>query len=409
MEKKTNLLDNILITLSALFFNCYIFLGHFNFPFVTTWFLYIAVFFLLCSVFFKKKIVIDKGNIYLLLILIVMIIGCFYTKDLNNAIRQSSLFLIYGLIYLIVKQKDEKLSNKFVQIYYCFSFIILLTVYLQFLYPDMFNSFLKEVLSNDNYLSIMNAYNIDKSFVGLSPSVTVTSFSLGVLMFTSGINFFSCFFNKNKKNSMKKVDVVIFVLSLFGIIITNKRGIFISSTIAFLLSIFLNKDISIKKITNTKLVVMIFSILFIISAVSIIFSNNNNIDHFIGRFKGDNLLTGRETFYDNAITDLNNNGAFSWLFGFGTGSAYIINDTGLHNVYLQIIYDHGIIGLFIFILFFLYNLKSSIKKICNERFVQLAVQISFLIYCLSGNPLYSYYIMIPYLIFCSYEVKRKEE
>lgn len=415
MKVKRNFIENILITLGAIFLNIYIFLGHFVFPFSTTTFLYIGVICLILSIFFKLKINFDKGIFYYFLILFITFFGCLYTMDLSNAKRQLTFFLIYGLIYFVVKQKNEMLSKKFAKTYHIFSIMILISVYIQFIFPSTFNLFLSKTVSPKMYLTIMQSFNIDKSYVGISPSVTVTSFSLGILMFSSGIKILSNFFENKKNKSMNnpkknnKINIIIFILSLFGIIITNKRGIFISAIIAFFATLIINKEISLKNISKNKFFILVSGIIFASIIGIYVISTNQNITHFINRFSGGNLLTGRDVFYTNAINDLNKGGLFSWVFGMGTGSAYVVNETALHNVYLQIIYDHGIIGLFIFLLYFIYNLKYSIKRLNNESFIQLAVQITFLVYCMSGNPLYSYYIMIPYLIFCVYKTSGKED
>lgn len=123
---------------------------------------------------------------------------------------------------------------------------------------------------------------------------------------------------------------------------------------------------------------------------------NDYIVAFMGRFSGSNITTGRNVFYKNAISDFLRGNFLTYFFGKGTGTAYLINNTGLHNVYLQILYDHGILGIILYAAFFVLNLKDAIQ---NRYFYSMCLQIMFLAYCMTGNPLYDYYFFIPYLIY----------
>ena len=103
-----------------------------------------------------------------------------------------------------------------------------------------------------------------------------------------------------------------------------------------------------------------------------------------------------EEYYENAIKIFSQGSVETLFIGYGTGSAYLINKTGLHNVYLQILFDHGLIGLALYGSFFIINIRNAIKK---RYFFSMCLQIVFLVYCITGNPLYDYYFFIPYLLF----------
>ena len=77
-----------------------------------------------------------------------------------------------------------------------------------------------------------------------------------------------------------------------------------------------------------------------------------------------------------------------------------------HNIYVQLLGEVGIIGFIIFITFFVNDIIKtikSIKKECNEQNLQLLyfslfMQIVFLLYGLTGNPLYFPQQMMVYII-----------
>lgn len=85
-----------------------------------------------------------------------------------------------------------------------------------------------------------------------------------------------------------------------------------------------------------------------------------------------------------------------------------IKYSDVHNIYIQLLCETGIVGTVIFVLAFLCSLVKGIKKlltcvrlnITDERrellFYALFVQLLFLMYGLVGNGLYDYYIFYFY-------------
>ena len=113
-----------------------------------------------------------------------------------------------------------------------------------------------------------------------------------------------------------------------------------------------------------------------------------------------NLLNGRNELYDLALKIWKNNP----IFGSGWGAfSYIyklnyhwdnLEYLDVHNVYLQLLCECGVIGLSFFLIIVIFILIKSIKVNKNEKIrnnstiLALGYQIFFLLYCFSGNPLY---------------------
>lgn len=89
------------------------------------------------------------------------------------------------------------------------------------------------------------------------------------------------------------------------------------------------------------------------------------------------------------------------------------NPTGIwkysaHNIYLQVLGESGIIGLLLFGEFLIYNLyhtimliiKNNKKRIGNKGvlYFSLYMQILVVVYGITGNPLYSLYQFLLYII-----------
>ena len=288
---------------------------------------------------------------------------------------------------------------------YLFSLIGMITVYIQFLFPSIFNSFLPRLVRAETVGSILWSYNVDRAFTGITASVSIASFSMAIVFFASvqKILDFNSDRNGIRRRRFKFVKIVHFliaILSLFGIILTSKRGIFIATIVALSLTLLLDKDIMLRKMNRNQIIMLVIGIIALICLVIYLFTTNDYAISFLERFTGENVMTGRDVFYENALKDFLNSSLFNYIFGKGTGAAYIINDTGLHNVYLQILYDHGIIGIILYIVFFVNNLRSAVLR---RKFYSMCLQIVFLAYCMSGNPLYDYYFFIPYLLYSCYQ------
>jgi hypothetical protein len=76
---------------------------------------------------------------------------------------------------------------------------------------------------------------------------------------------------------------------------------------------------------------------------------DKNIILFIDRFTvSSNFTNDRGDMYISLLRDYETG---SILFGKGTASTYAIYDSGAHNIYVQILHDHGVIGLIVILLF----------------------------------------------------------
>lgn len=391
-------------SIAALLLVFYVFCGHLNYPFVSTYLLYASFFMVAVSLIFDSSIKISVNLIMFFIIILISLIGLIYTNDFSTGKRQVVFFAVYLIIFAHSLQNNEFLSliAKYITI---FAAIASISVFLQFIFTDSFNQFIKPFFRSDAYENVINAYEINKTFSGFTSSVSMASFSLAIVFFeTLKKLIISSPKEDGGRGEVKrsKLSVVIFViialLALFGIILTSKRGIFLATILSFVLTLILDKEISLKKIKPLHFFSGVIFLTIIVIILYFMLENNEFVLDFLNRFKGDDITTGRSDIYSRAISDLSGKGALTYLFGNGTGSAVLINDTGLHNVYLQIFYDHGIFGIVFYLAFFIVNLKRAVNK---KLFFSMSMQIVFLVYCMSGNPLYDYYFFIPYLIFVS--------
>lgn len=101
--------------------------------------------------------------------------------------------------------------------------------------------------------------------------------------------------------------------------------------------------------------------------------------------------------------------------GWGNAQSLVFVNTNIHNVYAQLLAETGIVGFTVFVGWFIIILVFTLRKIVAIRKGRIAAvpnelfhlcfsgcfQVFFLVYCMTGNPLYDRMMYIPYFIACS--------
>jgi O-antigen ligase len=105
---------------------------------------------------------------------------------------------------------------------------------------------------------------------------------------------------------------------------------------------------------------------------------------------------GRDQLWTQAMTYFRAN---KWL-GIGWTNfknIFTLRGTHVHNIYIQLLCETGIIGFSIFAFFFVWNIRTTLRRIktakkgtCEYSWLMLSLfmQIYFLLYGITGNPLY---------------------
>lgn len=391
--------------IAAFFLSLYIFCAHFKYPFYSTYFLYLAFGAAVVAIVLKEKLRTSKNLLIYIIIVADMYIGTLYSNNAERGEREAVFFLIYVAFYWLSMQNNLFLKAT-KKLFYCFAFIGMITVYLQFFFREPFNLVLSRIIRPDIYENVMWSYNVDGTFTGATQSVSMASFSMAIVFFVAVQNALNLYFERdtfsrsriaqNHAGRVKTLNYTVAVMALFGIILTSKRGIFLAVILALVITLVMDKDVTFRYIARAQFIIGAIAVLILLTVGMYFISTNDYITAFIGRFSGPNITTGRDVFYENAISDFSQGPVLNYIFGKGTASAYLINETGLHNVYLQILYDHGILGIILYASFFFLNLRNAVQ---NRFFYSMCLQIMFLAYCMSGNPLYDYYFFLPYLIY----------
>lgn len=145
----------------------------------------------------------------------------------------------------------------------------------------------------------------------------------------------------------------------------------------------------------------IFVLSFLLEITGIFKSINTKFDVFIsagdisnGRF--DLWKRSLDIFYEHP------------LLGVGIKGTTTIMSEATHNVYIQLLSDLGIIGAAIFYWSLFYPFLKLVANTMNKRKLSLennfaiGMQLLFLLYCMTGNPLYDHKMMMIYAISVGY-------
>lgn len=199
----------------------------------------------------------------------------------------------------------------------------------------------------------ITAVNLSRiNAVGMNRAISGVPFSVAVLPLV--YMFFS-----------KKTGIAATIIAAILIIISTKRSSFLVLLIgvfAFFISDVLVQQVQRKKL-NKMLALMFLSV--VIFVVGMYLLDNSDIA-IIQRFtNGDATLSGRTILWQRIIKIFSEQGLSNKLFGNGMHAVkYKINPYGLgwyaHNSFIETLYDFGIIGLGMLILFIVLLIKETI-------------------------------------------------
>lgn len=337
-----------------------------------------------------------------------------FNNDLKNG--DTGILIQYSILifFVIISKYSDMWIVSYKKYMILFAIIhTICTLAFKFI-PKLYPQFVLQLFETKYQGALLNWYNNGYA-TGLGVHYSQNGIFLAMAV---GILIITFIYESNKKISI----LILSICSFIALLLTGKRGPVIFSLIALLLTYYIYA--SYKPITRfLKIVIMAMLAIVSIYLLSIFIPS---IAHTLERFTsyGEDITNGRVELYE-----------FAWewfkekpIFGIGWGGyPYRINNTyiGLiygresnmyaHNVYLQLLCEVGIVGFIIFISAMLTTLvktykllkysRKKIRKLGKENELILSfsifIQIFFLMYSLTGNPLYEYSTLFPYLISCA--------
>jgi len=352
------------------------------------------------------KIRINWYNLFVFFYLILMVISLYRTNFRAEAID----YFLFFLIIIIVQYYLMQLNNwqdLFFNLTFSFSGFHVFFILLNSIIPKFTQFLSSKLLTQEEYLLIFRLNN-EGYMTGITNQAAISGmFSIVFVMVTVS----RIFTYKNKRIFY----LAMMVLGFVSLLLTQKRSFLLAAAAAIVFIVFiLNKD------GNKKRSIRIWILGSITIVTGILFfdylrSKFSIIDRF---FSEEDLFRSRRGMYDTLLNWYNENK----LFGTGIGAAQGTFGYGGHNIYLQHLGEMGILGLIGFSVsiggLIIYNTYKSIKIINTNKIslknqqillFTIAMQVVFILYGFSGNPIYDYsfltmlifIISIPYKIILS--------
>lgn len=345
-------------------------------------------------------------------ILLVVPFLVFNNAALNHGLYSS--IIIYSLIlalFVFGKNGEQWFLSVFKIIGFFAVFYALATLVLAAM-PSFYENRIIPLFSEADQISLKRTNEMGY-YAGLT-----SHYSHNAMFMSLGVGLFGSLMMCRNILGNKRIFVICcFVLCVSVLLLTGKRGHIIFSGLALLVTYyFFHAD---KKSSRLFKMVLVFG--FLVAAIYILSSFFPGLLNFIKRFneteEAGNVYTGRDKLMELAYELFQT----SPVFGIGWyGFRYVqiqrmpwfTNMVHVHNVYMQLLCETGIVGFTIYMAFFIKNYVQSVRLCVAERkkrcsipkeysFIlpyAIFIQTFFLLYCITGNPLYDNIIFFPYIL-----------
>jgi len=278
------------------------------------------------------------------------------------------------------------------------------TLYLH-LFPDAYYHYVVPLFGDGSVSLVKRGYA-----AGFSMHYSTTAIYHAV---TLGIP--ACVFvRKDCLESKHRVFFILLSILIYtGVLLTGKRAhsIIIPICIVFCYYFFSpDKKISTKAKTIGG-ILLFLGILYI--CIQLVPSLNNVLIRFQSKIDNEDIISGRDKLLQDCLYLFSDNP----IIGSGWGSFMYYTHLGVenaHNVYAQLIAENGILSIpfFTFIFGNIWHTGKAVVMIAKENIkldrstlicmnYSFYIQIFFALYCFTGNPLYDFQFVFPYMIGCA--------
>lgn len=320
-------------------------------------------------------------------------------------------------ILIVFMKNNTKWVRYFIEFMYWISLLHAIATIIFAFFPSLFSLYTSNFLAVDYYVEAMVRYS-NGTISGLCVNYGVNA---GILAIGTGIAVVKFIWpgEEGKRRNFLPIGI-----RLVGLLFTGKRSPVLLMIVAMgIIYIFIEKGK-----TNRKVVRIILLVIAAIMAIFIGAMFIPQLQVLIGRVMDVDdwsTLGGRTELYEIAIGMFMNNP----IFGMGWNSYKLTSATTIgklyasqytrmqtHNIYLQLLSEVGIIGLLVMVGLFLYPLFlvfRRTRKYSLDRFIgfynqkekmyflsSVYIIVFFLLYGMTGNPLYDSYMYFLAIISC---------
>lgn len=338
----------------------------------------------------------EKNKKIYLFELLLLITPAFFLQ--NGELNKYTFYSIIGILYYFIIQEEPDVLGYIKYPIILFALLTAVVSWLAFFNPNFYISKVLTIFEESSALKYSFLHR------GMNHGFT-NHYSRNAFYIAIGIIVAFCNLLSDKKKS--KINILILMFLSCTMFLVAKRGTTLFLIMAILISIILKEKNISKKIGKLFKFVLIGGV-FLVIAYFTVPGVSNLLVRIVEMGNSDDISTGRFYLYRIAWKMFRNNP----ILGMGWGSFLeaMIGTTfqAVHNDYIQLLAETGIIGTIIFISFNLYNLyytykayklsfstDNSFKKVACFSFVY---QVFFMLYSLTGYPHFSYEQMLLYLM-----------
>lgn len=365
-------------------------------PFKMRYFLIVGVALIIGYSFLVYKnnnIKINGITLALISVFAIFFVSAIYFSNANGI--KYSIYFILGVLYFLFLQNIEGIPKILLKNLKIFSFLFAITTILSVLFKEIFQSIYLAIFSYKRYSFVMSMLNNGK-YSGIAGQTGLNAYliSIGLVLNLTELIF---------GNKIKVKNVIICILQIIAVLLTAKRAFLIYNLAIVMLMLLkkTNKNIiyAIKKIPT-----IICVILALILIINTVFPTGlKAIERF--SIQKNDISNGRFYLYKFALSLLKQN------LTYGIGICNFSNMIGLdigqemdvHNVFIQLLTELGLIQGIYVIIVLLYILKKAINIAKKEKNIKnnsgMYLMILFYMYFLTGNSLFD--VQMLYVFFIS--------
>lgn len=366
---------------------------------------------------FQIQLLLFYGITYLLLLLCLMNAFEFWDKHIYAPNGFYSIFILffiiafeliavndfysmlyYGLALLIpfAVPLEIKKTTLISKIFTGGGVFFALGCFINWLFPAIFQTAIYPIFTQSAQKSLQEVAEFSDGvtyYAGFTSQVGYTSFFIAI-----GVGGLFCFRNIDFQRSFFPIISIL----IMGLLLTGKRGpvVFLIITLGI---IYFFEGYGREKIERIIKIAFVFVVAYIALMILADVSGLSGIERIFEAVQtlvmsGSVEDIGRNQLHEQAMEYFVQNP----ILGIGWGNfknLFTLRGTHVHCIYLQLLCETGVVGFVIFVSFFLTRLLSTLKLLAETQGEEnnrencwikfsLFIQIYFLLYGITGNPLY---------------------
>lgn len=312
--------------------------------------------------------------------------------------RNNHSLLYYGLALLMpfAVFNEIKSTNFYAKFFVAMAVFFSVGCVVNFIMPSTFRTIFYPLYSTSAQQSLLEVEKISGTstyFAGFTSQVGYTSFFISL-----GIGAVFCFKNTIYKKSWPFLMAIMFL----GLLLTGKRSPTVFLMVSLLSIYFFSGYGKDQIIRIVKIIGIIVAVVILLGVAANVTKINGVIRIYksVYEFLTTGLIdnSGRDQLYKQALQFFEENP----IFGIGWSNfrvMYSFRGTHVHCIYLQLLCETGLVGFGIFVFFFAARLINTLSLVRKTRFTgniqesnwikfSFFIQLYFLLYGITGNPLY---------------------